>query len=318
MARGRALLTAFMAGLRGSAGAWPTCSRDGLRRAMHGRSGCGRSSCRQRMPARDGSSMIGRQNRKPRQSGLPRAEHRFRRHDWPRLRTTRRHAMRAAPQPEQAGPSRPDTGATSTFPERDPDRIAAWRLAVCLSLGSAIALGLALFVCAAAAADEGRSRLDVRAGRRAEHGERGRLPGRRTRVSVAVAALASRLAAGGRMRVDRVADGRVRTTSGMHALLVQRLATGVGSALIFISGGVLAARLASASPRDAGLLLGLLRRHGMGHRRIVIARAGDALTRRTRLATRVVRARVRVRVLGGGRVGRAPHRAHARGTDCAA
>ena len=53
--------------------------------------------------------------------------------------------MRAAPQPEQAGPSRPDTGATSTFPERDPDRIAAWRLAVCLSLGSAIALGLARF-----------------------------------------------------------------------------------------------------------------------------------------------------------------------------
>ncbi|EGC99387.1 hypothetical protein B1M_36856, partial [Burkholderia sp. TJI49] len=46
-------------------------------------------------------------------------------------------------------------------------------------------------------------------------------------------------------------------SSGMDALLLQRLATGVGSALIFISGGVLAARLASASPRDAGLLLGL-------------------------------------------------------------
>ena len=55
--------------------------------------------------------------------------------------------MRAAPQPEHAGPSRPGTGATSTYPDRDrdPDRIAAWRLAICLSLGSAIALGLARF-----------------------------------------------------------------------------------------------------------------------------------------------------------------------------
>ncbi len=49
--------------------------------------------------------------------------------------------MRAAPQPEHAGPSQPDTGATSLYPDRDPDRMAAWRLAICLSLGSAIALG---------------------------------------------------------------------------------------------------------------------------------------------------------------------------------
>ncbi|AFQ51522.1 major facilitator superfamily MFS 1 [Burkholderia cepacia GG4] len=49
--------------------------------------------------------------------------------------------MRAVPQPEHAGQTqtRPDAGAT------EPDRMAAWRLAICLSLGSAIALGLARF-----------------------------------------------------------------------------------------------------------------------------------------------------------------------------
>jgi predicted MFS family arabinose efflux permease len=41
------------------------------------------------------------------------------------------------------------------------------------------------------------------------------------------------------------------------ALLALRVATGVGSALIFVSGGVLAARLASLSPHDAGLVIGL-------------------------------------------------------------
>jgi MFS family permease len=45
--------------------------------------------------------------------------------------------------------------------------------------------------------------------------------------------------------------------SGTNLLLAQRLLTGIGSALIFISGGVLAARLASTVPRDAGLVLGL-------------------------------------------------------------
>lgn len=47
--------------------------------------------------------------------------------------------MRAAPQPERAGPTQPAAGTT------DPDRMAAWRLAIGLSLGSAIALGLARF-----------------------------------------------------------------------------------------------------------------------------------------------------------------------------
>jgi predicted MFS family arabinose efflux permease len=41
------------------------------------------------------------------------------------------------------------------------------------------------------------------------------------------------------------------------SLLVLRVVTGASSAAIFISGGVLAARLASARPRDAGFVLGL-------------------------------------------------------------
>jgi predicted MFS family arabinose efflux permease len=42
-----------------------------------------------------------------------------------------------------------------------------------------------------------------------------------------------------------------------HSLLALRVITGASSAAIFISGGVLAARLASARPRDAGFVLGL-------------------------------------------------------------
>ena len=51
-----------------------------------------------------------------------------------------------------------------------------------------------------------------------------------------------------------VAGGLVSDT---HALLVQRVVTGMTSASIFVGGSVLAARLASAHPRDAGLVLGL-------------------------------------------------------------
>ena len=42
-----------------------------------------------------------------------------------------------------------------------------------------------------------------------------------------------------------------------HSLLALRVITGASSAAIFISGGVLAARLASSRPHDAGLVLGL-------------------------------------------------------------
>jgi predicted MFS family arabinose efflux permease len=51
-----------------------------------------------------------------------------------------------------------------------------------------------------------------------------------------------------------IAGGLVSDT---HALLVQRVVTGMTSASVFVGGSVLAARLASAHPRDAGLVLGL-------------------------------------------------------------
>ena len=168
--------------------------------------------------------------------------------------------MRAAPQPEHAGPSRPGTGATSTYPDRDrdPDRIAAWRLAICLSLGSAIALGLARFSYALLLppmkADLGWT--FAQAGALNTANAAGYLVG-----ALAFPLLSRRWRAGSLLAAGCVLTALLMAacglTSGMHALLVQRLATGVGSALIFISGGVLAARLASASPRDAGLLLGL-------------------------------------------------------------
>jgi predicted MFS family arabinose efflux permease len=44
---------------------------------------------------------------------------------------------------------------------------------------------------------------------------------------------------------------------GDTGLLTLRLASGIGSALIVVCGGVLAARLASEHPRDSGLLLGI-------------------------------------------------------------
>ncbi|RQV87189.1 YbfB/YjiJ family MFS transporter [Burkholderia anthina] len=160
--------------------------------------------------------------------------------------------MRAVPQPERAGRSRPDAGAT------DPGRMAAWRLAIGLSLGSAIALGLARFSYALLLppmkADLGWT--FAQAGALNTANAAGYLIG-----ALAFPLLSRRwragtlLAAGCALTAVLMAAGGL--TSDMHALLAQRLATGVGSASIFISGGVLAARLASASPRDAGLLLGL-------------------------------------------------------------
>ncbi|MPV58322.1 MFS transporter [Burkholderia sp. HI2761] len=160
--------------------------------------------------------------------------------------------MRAVSQPERAGRSRPDAGAT------DPGRMAAWRLAICLSLGSAIALGLARFSYALLLppmkADLGWT--FAQAGALNTANAAGYL------IGALAFPLLSRcwragtlLAAGCVLTAVLMAAGGF--TADMHALLAQRLATGVGSALIFISGGVLAARLASASPRDAGLLLGL-------------------------------------------------------------
>nr|WP_057925851.1 YbfB/YjiJ family MFS transporter [Burkholderia ambifaria] len=160
--------------------------------------------------------------------------------------------MRAAPQPEHAGRARPDAGAT------EPDHMAAWRLAIGLSLGSAIALGLARFSYALLLppmkADLGWT--FAQAGALNTANAAGYLIGALTFPFLSRRWRTGTLLAAG-CALTAVLMAACGLSSSMHALLVERLATGVGSALIFISGGVLAARLASASPRDAGLLLGL-------------------------------------------------------------
>ncbi|MBY4830280.1 YbfB/YjiJ family MFS transporter [Burkholderia dolosa] len=168
--------------------------------------------------------------------------------------------MCAAPPPERAGRPQPHAGVTDSNgnTNADPARIAAWRTAIGLSFGSAIALGLARFSYALLLppmkADLGWT--FAQAGALNTANAAGYLIG-----ALAFPLLSRRwrtgalLAAG--CALTAVLMAACGLTSGMDALLVQRLATGIGSALIFISGGVLAARLASASPRDAGLLLGL-------------------------------------------------------------
>ncbi|MCO8648973.1 YbfB/YjiJ family MFS transporter, partial [Burkholderia multivorans] len=161
-------------------------------------------------------------------------------------------ARNDAPTHAAAPPS--DASAHAT----DRSRIAAWRLAIGLSLGSAIALGLARFSYALLLppmkADLGWS--FAQAGALNTANAAGYLFG-----ALAFPWLSRRWRAGTLLAAGCVLTACLMAacgvTVGMQALLVQRLATGIGSALIFVSGGVLAARLASASPRDAGLLLGL-------------------------------------------------------------
>ncbi len=62
------------------------------------------------------------------------------------------------------------------------------------------------------------------------------------------------LAGGGAAAVLLIAHGFVTSDVALYAL---RLLTGVASAAVFVAGGVLAARLGSAHPRRAGLLLGI-------------------------------------------------------------
>ncbi|WP_338340525.1 YbfB/YjiJ family MFS transporter [Burkholderia vietnamiensis] len=160
--------------------------------------------------------------------------------------------MRAAPPPQHAARARAGAGTAEA------DRMAAWRLAVRLSLGSAIALGLARFSYALLLppmkADLGWSFAEAGALNTANAA--GYLLG-----ALVFPLLSRRWRAGTLLTAGCVLTVSLMAAcglvSGTDALLAARVATGSGSALIFISGGVLAARLASASPRDAGLLLGL-------------------------------------------------------------
>ena len=137
-------------------------------------------------------------------------------------------------------------------------RLPTLKLAAALSLGSAIALGLARFAYAlllpAMKLDLGWS--FAQAGAMNTANALGYLLG-----ALAFPRLARRWSAGALFAAGCASTALLMAGSGLladtHSLLTLRVITGATSAAIFIGGGVLAARLASASPRDAGLILGL-------------------------------------------------------------
>jgi predicted MFS family arabinose efflux permease len=131
-------------------------------------------------------------------------------------------------------------------------------LAISLSMGSAIALGLARFSYAlllpSMKTDLGWS--FAQAGAMNTANALGYLIG-----ALAFPRLSRRWPAGALFIGGCIATALLMAATGTlsdtNALFAQRVTTGIASAFIFVSGGVLAARLASSSPRDAGLVLGL-------------------------------------------------------------
>jgi predicted MFS family arabinose efflux permease len=150
-----------------------------------------------------------------------------------------------------------DTASTSTAIETA-QRLPTLALAAALSLGSAIALGFARFAYAlllpSMKLDFGWSFAEAGAMNTAN--ALGYLLG-----ALAFPRLARRWSAGALFGAGCIGTALLMACSGLladtHSLLVLRVITGASSAAIFISGGVLAARLASARPRDAGFVLGL-------------------------------------------------------------
>ncbi|WOD16850.1 YbfB/YjiJ family MFS transporter [Paraburkholderia kirstenboschensis] len=137
-------------------------------------------------------------------------------------------------------------------------RVPMLMLATALSLGSAIALGLARFAYALLLPS---MKLDLgwtfaEAGAMNTANALGYLLG-----ALAFPRLARRWQADKLFVAGCVATALLMAACSLladtNSLLVLRVITGASSAAVFISGGVLAARLASASPRDAGLVLGL-------------------------------------------------------------
>lgn len=155
---------------------------------------------------------------------------------------------------DAAPPRAVHDAATAGSPRRGR---ALW-LAVCLSMGSAIALGLARFSYALLLppmkADLGWS--FAQSGAMNTANALGYLLG-----ALAFPRMSRRWSAGALFVAGCMATALLMATTGMlsdtNALFAQRVATGIASAFIFVSGGVLAARLATAHPRDAGLVLGL-------------------------------------------------------------
>jgi predicted MFS family arabinose efflux permease len=151
-----------------------------------------------------------------------------------------------------------DAVSTQTAAPDAAQRLPTLILAAALSLGSAIALGLARFAYALLLPS---MKLDLgwsfaQAGAMNTANALGYLLG-----ALAFPRLARRWPAGTLFGAGCASTALLMAGSGLladtHSLLVLRVITGVTSAAIFISGGVLAARLASARPRDAGLVLGL-------------------------------------------------------------
>ncbi|HYS64095.1 MAG TPA: YbfB/YjiJ family MFS transporter [Paraburkholderia sp.] len=150
-----------------------------------------------------------------------------------------------------------DPASISTATETA-QRLPTLALAAALSLGSAIALGFARFAYALLLPS---MKLDLgwsfaEAGAMNTANALGYLLG-----ALAFPRLARRWSAGALFGAGCVATALLMACSGLladtHSLLILRVITGATSAAIFISGGVLAARLASARPHDAGLVLGL-------------------------------------------------------------
>ncbi|MDR6494915.1 putative MFS family arabinose efflux permease [Paraburkholderia terricola] len=150
-----------------------------------------------------------------------------------------------------------DTASTSTAIETA-QHLPTLALAAALSLGSAIALGFARFAYALLLPS---MKLDLgwsfaEAGAMNTANALGYLLG-----ALAFPRLARRWSAGALFGAGCIATALLMACSGLladtHSLLALRVITGASSAAIFISGGVLAARLASARPRDAGFVLGL-------------------------------------------------------------
>ncbi|WP_233833941.1 YbfB/YjiJ family MFS transporter [Paraburkholderia sp. ZP32-5] len=137
-------------------------------------------------------------------------------------------------------------------------RLPTLRLAAALSLGSAIALGFARFAYALLLPS---MKLDLgwsfaQAGAMNTANALGYLLG-----ALVFPRLARRWTAAALFASGCALTALLMAGSGLiadtNSLLTLRVITGASSAAIFISGGVLAARLASARPRDAGLILGL-------------------------------------------------------------
>ncbi|KAA1010773.1 YbfB/YjiJ family MFS transporter [Paraburkholderia panacisoli] len=154
-------------------------------------------------------------------------------------------------------PTSLDTAPNSMSTEAA-QRLPTLTLAAALSLGSAIALGLARFAYALLLPS---MKLDLgwsfaQAGAMNTANALGYLLG-----ALAFPHLARRWSAGALFGGGCVATALLMAGSGLLAdtdsLLALRVITGASSAAIFIGGGVLAARLASARPHDAGLVLGL-------------------------------------------------------------